>query len=342
MIEKNKTRILIVTQKVDKNDPILGFFHSWIMELSQYHRSVIVVCLQKGIYDLPENVKVLSLGKEDDRSKFKYVTNFYRYVWRERKNYNVVFVHMNQEYVLLGGVLWKILGKKLYLWRNHKFGNFLTNLSVLLSDQVFCTSKFSYTARFKKTILMPVGIDTNFFRPSLNIEKIPGSILSLGRISRVKRLDGLIEVLLRLKEDGIYFKATIVGSPISVDDCAYERELHLMAEPLVKCGILEFISGGAQDNIIDFYKNHEVFVNLTPAGSMDKTIFEAMACEMMVLVNNENVVKELKSNLVNLLQLNQKDKIKLGEKNRQEVINKHSLFLLVKSLSEIFTTDHNL
>jgi hypothetical protein len=28
------------------------------------------------------------------------------------------FVHMNQEYVLLGGLIWKLLGKKLVLWRH--------------------------------------------------------------------------------------------------------------------------------------------------------------------------------------------------------------------------------
>ncbi len=336
MIEKSKQRVLIVTQKVDKDDPVLGFFHSWIEKISEYHQSVIVICLQKGIYDLPENVKVLSLGKESGQSKFKYVINFYRYIWGERRNYDVIFVHMNQEYVLLGSVIWKILGKRVYLWRNHKFGNFLTTLAVLLSDKIFCTSKFSYTARFKKTILMPVGIDTHLFLPDINIRKIPKSILSLGRISRVKRLDILIKTLLDLKQDSISFKATILGSAISADDRAYEKELQLMAEPLVQSGMLEFIPGGSQVDIVNFYETHEIFVNLTPAGSMDKTIFEAMSCGMIVVVNNEDVVKELKSSLVNHLQSSQNDKIRIGQENRQEVENRHSLELLAASLSKTF------
>ena len=53
-----------MTQKVDKNDAILGFFHNWLLQLSPKFERIIVVCLEKGESDLPNNVRVLSLGKE--------------------------------------------------------------------------------------------------------------------------------------------------------------------------------------------------------------------------------------------------------------------------------------
>jgi len=68
-------RLLIITQKVDKNDPILGFFHRWIEEFAKYCQSIIVICLQKGEYNLPKNIKILSLGKEKGKSKIKYIFN---------------------------------------------------------------------------------------------------------------------------------------------------------------------------------------------------------------------------------------------------------------------------
>lgn len=37
------------------------------------------------------------------------------------------------------------------------------------------------------------------------------------------------------------------------------------------------------------YNNHEIFVNLSPSGMYDKTIFEAMACECLVLTSNLNL-----------------------------------------------------
>ena len=63
-------RLLILTQKVDINDNNLGFFHRWIEEFARHCESVIVVCLQKGEYHLPPNVKILSLGKEKKYSEY--------------------------------------------------------------------------------------------------------------------------------------------------------------------------------------------------------------------------------------------------------------------------------
>ena len=192
-------KLLIITQKVDRNDPILGFFHRWIEEFAKHCEKVTVVCLSEGEHNLPKNVKVLSLGKERGVSRLGYMLNFYHLIWRERKNYNTIFVHMNQEYILLGGLLWKLLGKKVTMWRNHYAGSLLTRIAMALSDKIFCTSKYSFTARSKKTILMPVGIDTERFLPSE--EKCsPNSILSIGRISPSKNLELVVTALGNLKK----------------------------------------------------------------------------------------------------------------------------------------------
>jgi hypothetical protein len=104
-------KLLIITQKINKNDPILGFFHGWVKEFSKHFDSIVAICLEKGEYDMPTNVKVLSLGKESGHSKVKYLLNFYKFIWQERNNYDAVFVHMNPVYVVLGGLLWKIIGE---------------------------------------------------------------------------------------------------------------------------------------------------------------------------------------------------------------------------------------
>lgn len=57
-------RLLIVTQKVDRDDDLLGFFHQWICEFAKHCDFVTVICLEKGEYALPANVRILSLGKE--------------------------------------------------------------------------------------------------------------------------------------------------------------------------------------------------------------------------------------------------------------------------------------
>ena len=117
-------KLLIITQKVDRNDPILGFFHRWIIEFAKHFESIAVICLFEGEHNLPANVKVLSLGKEEGGARIsktlRYIVRFYNYIWRERKNYDAVFVHMNPIYVVLGGVLWRMWKKKISLWYTHK------------------------------------------------------------------------------------------------------------------------------------------------------------------------------------------------------------------------------
>ena len=173
-------RLLIITQKIDQTDPILGFFHTWVVELAKRFENIVVICLQKGEFDLPSNVKVFSLGKEKKNElriknyklwikKFGYIFNFYEFIWAERDNYDAVFVHMNQEYVLLGGLFWQIWGKKVFMWRNHPKGNILTRIAVYFSDKVFYTAPNSYTARFNKSVKMPVGVDTSVFNTESRI-----------------------------------------------------------------------------------------------------------------------------------------------------------------------------
>src|SRR3989344_4756264 len=126
-------KLLILTQKIDKEDPVLGFFHGWVAKLAEKFEKISVICLQKGEFNLPNNVKVYSLGKKNKKlpvlSRAKYLTNFYRYILGLHADYDAVFVHMNQEYVVLGGWMWKLIRKKIYLWRNHTKGSVFTHLA---------------------------------------------------------------------------------------------------------------------------------------------------------------------------------------------------------------------
>jgi len=270
-------KLLVVTQKVDRTDPILGFFHRWIEEFAKNFEKVTVVCLEKGEYHLPQNVKILSLGKEERISKVRYIVLFYKYIWQERKNYDAVFVHMNQEYILLGGVFWRFLGKKITMWRNHGFGNLSTRFAVLISNKIFYTSPSSFTARFKKSVQMPVGIDTNFFKPNPSVTRVPNSVLFLGRISPVKKVLEFVEWFNALED---MFTATVAGAALPKDEY-YEKLVRAKASERIK-----FIGAVNQDQALKLYQSHEIYVNKTPAGSFDKTILEAAACGMKLMVDN--------------------------------------------------------
>ena len=268
-------KLLILTQKVDKSDPVLGFFHRWLQEFAKRFESIVVICLGKGEYSLPSNVKVLSLGKEENVSKMTYLWRFYKYIWQERKSYEKVFVHMNQEYVILGYKHWLVLRKPIFLWRNHAKGGFWTRLAVVFSKKVFYTSPESYTARFKKAVKMPVGIDLNFFKPDPNVTRVHNSTLFLGRISPVKKV---LEFVDWVKNTD--YSATIAG-PILAKDQEYGEKVKKSLTEKIK-----YVGPVTQDGALKLYQTHEIYVNKTPAGSFDKTILEAAACGMKLMVDN--------------------------------------------------------
>lgn len=342
-------KLLILTQKVDINDPILGFFHRWTEEFSKHTEQITVIALGVGEYHLPKNVRVFSLGKEKKRNSLQKLYTFYFLLLTLRKEYDAVFVHMNQEYILFGGIFWKLLGKKITMWRNHSTGNFLTRIAMAFSDKIFCTSKYSFTAHSKKTILMPAGIDTDVFKRDKSVPRVQHSILCLGRIAPVKNIDVLINALLKIDDDGYDFSVSVVGDSIPKDE-DYLSVIKNKAKPLLEKGKLEFLAGIPNNKAPEVYSAHEIFVNLTDSGSFDKTILEAMACECLTIVSNQSFAEvvpyrfifterdsiDLSRKVIDALLLKDKEKEHITEGLRKIVSEQHSLALLTKQLIGAF------
>lgn len=287
-------KLLLVTQALDLDDPVLSAYHGWVVELAKHFESIEVVCLKTGRYEMPTNVHVHSLGKTASRrqkavgSRIRYTFRFLKLVWRLRHEYDAVFVHMNQEYILVAGWFWKLLGKKIYLWRNHYAGSVLTDVAALFCTKIFCTSKHSYTAKYKKTVLMPVGVDTKLFFPDERIPRKPHSILFLARMASSKRPEMLIDALALLAREDQAFIASIVGSPLPKDE-GYYKGLKEKVRSLGLANQVSFHPGIPNSQTPDLYRAHGIFVNTSPSGMLDKTIFEAAASGCRVLAVSEDL-----------------------------------------------------
>lgn len=283
-------RLLVVTQAVDQDDPALGFFHGWIEELARRYEHVYVLCLKKGKYELPHNVSVYSLGKESGASRVSYVWRLFCFIVSHARSYKTVFVHQNQEYILIAGWLWKLLGKKIFMWRNHYAGSTLTDIAAFFCTAVFCTSTHSYTARYKKTVLMPIGVDLHTFHSSL--DRRSRSILFLARIAPSKHPDVLVEALGLLKERGTEYSAALYGSPLPID-APYHASLVERAEAL---GLQHVFHAGVPHSATpSLYAAHDIFVNLSASGMYDKTLFEAAASGCIVVAASKDFAKEVGS-----------------------------------------------
>jgi glycosyltransferase involved in cell wall biosynthesis len=339
-------KLLIITQKMDCEDPVLGFFHHWVEKLAERFEKTTVICLQKGTVNLPPDIAVWSLGKEIKQSRLSYLLNFFRCIWVLRKSYDAVFVHMNPVYIVLGGMCWLLLGKKYYLWYNHSYGNFLTWLAAAMAHNVFYTSPFSYTARFKHGRRMPAGIDTELFSRNTGIIRQPRSILYLGRISPIKKVDVLIQAAELLNKRAGDFTLCIAGGA-EKQFADYYNSITALAESPACSGRIRFMGEIPNYRAAEVYNGNEVLVNLSPSGLFDKTVLEAMACEALVIASSEAFreflpleclfaegnAEDLAEKLHYLINLPQEAKQAYGNRFRQYIIERHDLTLLTKELS---------
>lgn len=343
-------RILILTQAVDTDDLVLGFFHRWIEVFSKKYEHVTVICLKSGKYQLPANVTILSLGKEKNApdmsrllSRLRYIWNFYKYIFRFRKDYDAVFVHMNEEYVMLAGPIWRLLGKKVVFWRNFRTGSWMTPIAARIANVVCYTSNDSFTARYRNSRRMPIGIDTEIFQPPEK-KKDSGSILFFGRLDSLKKVDLFIE---SLKCVNSKFSADIYGDP-TYKNSTYFEEIINQAKPLVDRGVLKFYPGVTNKMASELFKSHAIYVNLTLSGSFDKTIGEAMACGGLVIcLNNDvkGVLPEMCQAADNAqsvaraidwaLALSYDERQKISSKLRKYIVENHALNLLSERIFSI-------
>src|SRR3989344_6197488 len=137
-------RLLIVTQKLDQNDGVLGFFHEWVEHFAKHCQSVTVISLGVGSHTLPSNVRVFSLGKENRLGRLRYFFNFYKYIWQFRNTYDAVFVHMNPRYIILGWPVWRAFQKTIALWYAHGHVPFTLRMADYLTDIGFTSTPEGY------------------------------------------------------------------------------------------------------------------------------------------------------------------------------------------------------
>ncbi|MBC7836665.1 glycosyltransferase [Acetobacteraceae bacterium] len=280
-------RLLICTQTLDSNDPILGFFHRWVEEFSKYFESIIVVCLKEGEHHLPSNVRVLSLGKEHGSSRLVRIIRFFSYIYKHQSEYDAVFVHMNPEYVVLGGFFWRIWHKRVALWYVHKSVTLRLRIAVRLVHIVFTASKESFRLSTHKLRIIGHGIDTAAFKPDIPQSGVGLRIITVGRISPSKRLQEMLFVLDILHARKVHFRFTIVGTPTNDPEQAYVRLLQKEVARRPYTSAVEFAGAISQEKLPSLLNKEDIFINLSLTGSLDKAVLEALACGVPVVTTNE-------------------------------------------------------
>lgn len=262
----------------------------WIEEFAKHVSRLTVICLEEGAHHLPENVSVRSLGKEENNFPFfkksKYAWRFLKYLWQDRRNYDAVFVHMNPEYVLLGGPLWRLFGKKVGFWYTHQSERFLKS-ALLFVTHVFTPSKESFPLQTRKVRVVGHGVDTEFFTPRpRNLSAHPPIILSDTRLTPSKHVEQTLEISKELGRFRMAHTIHIIGAAITVLDKDYEKALRerVQREHLS----ISFLGGIPFKLVPDYYGKADLFINHANVGALNKTVLQAMAMNIPVFTSNES------------------------------------------------------
>lgn len=281
-------KLLICTQAVDRDDPVLGFFHRWIEEFAAHAEQVTVVCLREGTHALPANVTVCSLGKECGGDRFSYIRRFLGYCWQYRREYDTVFVHMNAEYVVLGGLLWRLLGKRVALWYAHGSVSRMLRIATALAHTVLTSTESGFRLPSEKKRVVGQGIDTERFH-ACAAPYAGGQIrlISVGRISPIKHYETLIRAVAALAGRGVDVSAGIIGGVGAPGQEEYFARLRTLVADLRVEGRVSFLGAISNAEISIHLCRAHLFVNPSETGSLDKAGLEAMAAGLAVLTCNE-------------------------------------------------------
>ena len=288
-------RLLVITQKVDMNDSNLGFFHVWLQKLAERVDHLYVICLQEGTHTLnKDKVTVLSLGKETGVSKLKYLWRFYKYIWEYQKSYDGVFVHMNPEYAILGGLFWKVWNKKVLLWYTHKSVNLKLRLAEKFVNKIFTASKESFRLPSKKVEVVGHGIPIERFIKDSVLPPTQGlNLFGVGRITPSKDWETVVKAFSELHKGIVIPQVNldIAGMPITLEDNKYRDRLYAFSTEFA-------YSGYTYAQMPLNYQRHHLLVHTSQTGSVDKVVLEMLASGRIVVTSSQAYADAVKEGIV--------------------------------------------
>lgn len=335
-------RLLICTQAVDRNDSILGFFHAWLERFARECESVTVICLRKGDYALPKNVEVISLGEQ---SRIQRAFEVCTIAWGRRNEYDAVFVHMNPEYIVAAGWLWRLRGKRIALWYVHKSKTLLLRVAIAFCNIIFTVSRDTFPLRNSKVRITGHGVDTDLFKPISAVDNL-FRVVTIGRISAKKNTQKIIDAVLKFARTHDNVSLDVYGEPVTSEEKKYADELKTRLPSSDPKKIVTLKGAVAHDTVPTALLGASVFINMGETGGIDKAVLEAMSSAIPVISTSTahapllkrypQLVAEGEEGLVSSLEyiytLSASTRKAIGEDLREDVVAHHGLDALIRTL----------
>ncbi|CEP68823.1 Glycosyl transferase, family 1 [Moorella glycerini] len=347
--------LLLFNLATDLDDPILGFTTAWITALARRMEFIHVITMRAGRVEVPDNVRVYSVGKEKGYSEARRLLEFYRYLFRILRVdcIDVCFSHMIPTFTVLAAPILKARHIPIVTWYAHRHVSAMLKVAHHLSDQIVSSADSAYHYKRDKLEVIGQGIDTDLFSPDGTEPEDPPLLLCVGRLSPIKDQMTLIEAVHILRQRGYPVSCALVGDAPQAHH-SYVEELRRRVEDLKLAGVVQFVGSVPNHEVVSWYRRCFAHVNCSPADhSLDKAVLEAMACgkpsftstlgfqntvgqwEDMLLFHQGNP-EDLAARLERLLCLGNRQRQAMAIELRQSVMRLHSLENLVDKMIMVF------
>jgi glycosyltransferase involved in cell wall biosynthesis len=195
---------------------------------------------------------------------------------------------MNPEYVVLGGLLWRLFGKRIGLWYTHKQVNFKLRIAHFFAHDIFTAVKESFTIPSKKVHVVGHGINTDLFSPrEVSREKV--EIVTVSRIAPIKHIELMIEAIPQIENQlGQGVTLTVISKVPEKSD-PYYAKLLAMVEDLGLGEKVHFLGAIPGGELPQYYNRASITLNLTPTGGLDKAVLESLSCGVPVIASNQGL-----------------------------------------------------
>jgi glycosyltransferase involved in cell wall biosynthesis len=259
-------KLIVVTQRVDPDDPALGATVPMLRELAARVDELVVLTLAAREAGLPDNVRVKVIAAP---SQLLRGARFVAALAPELRTRPVaVLAHMSPIYAVLAAPLARPLRIPLLLWFTHWKPSRLLRAAERVVTRVLTVDPSSFPLASSKVTPIGHGIDVQALPCTEQSE--PMRVLALGRTSPAKGLETIVRAA---REAGVELE--VRGPSLTDEERAYRDMLGDVVAPPVP-----------RTEIADVYAAADALVNNMRAGALDKVVFEAAASCLPVVVSN--------------------------------------------------------
>ena len=278
--------VVIYNLITDENDPVTAFALDWIRAFAETSDQVVVFSTHVGRYSLPSNVKVYEVGGGSPKKRliavFKLLSSLFL-VLKIRGN-RIILHHMSEKTACILGPFYRCLAINQGLWYSHNRNSIILKCASLFVNFIFTPTSNSFPIKISKINAIGHGISLSRFEGYVKTTQPRKGIVSIGRISKVKHLEKIIDALSLVKPE----RPTLTFIGPVMEEAKYVNLLKSRAKILEV--ELSMKAGTPYNEIPAAVSKYSIAFSGSP-NTVDKSVLEAAAVGCFIVSENPHVLE---------------------------------------------------